>query len=150
MLIACKPDTVFSLIDPLFSLLRLVLRNIQLSDAGSYSCLVTEPGGQHAPQWINYTVVVSEEQFYDADLPESDNLYADYECDWGDDSQDAEPADGQRRAPFFARPDELRRMQAVPLGDPVTICCHIKGTRRAGRGGNDGHRWLIAVPGPFG
>ncbi|KAF0308048.1 Fibroblast growth factor receptor 2 [Amphibalanus amphitrite] len=35
---------------------------------------------------------------------------------------------GEETKPYFANKDELRRMQAVPLGDPVTICCHIKGS----------------------
>ncbi|KAF0308047.1 hypothetical protein FJT64_020695 [Amphibalanus amphitrite] len=67
---------------------RLVLRNIQLSDAGSYSCLISEAGPEQSPRWINYTVVVSEEQFYDFDLPEIDSQYMDgYECGWEEEEE---------------------------------------------------------------
>ncbi|XP_043222345.1 fibroblast growth factor receptor 2-like isoform X1 [Amphibalanus amphitrite] len=107
---------------------RLVLRNIQLSDAGSYSCLISEAGPEQSPRWINYTVVVSEEQFYDFDLPEIDSQYMDgYECGWEDEEEMGNQT-GEQTKPYFANKDELRRMQAVPLGDPVTICCHIKGS----------------------
>ncbi|XP_043218969.1 fibroblast growth factor receptor 2-like isoform X2 [Amphibalanus amphitrite] len=107
---------------------RLVLRNIQLSDAGSYSCLISEAGPEQSPQWINYTVVVSEEQFYDFDLPEIDSQYMDgYECGW-EEEEEMGSQTGEETKPYFANKDELRRMQAVPLGDPVTICCHIKGS----------------------
>ncbi|XP_043218971.1 fibroblast growth factor receptor 3-like isoform X4 [Amphibalanus amphitrite] len=108
--------------------MALVLRNIQLSDAGSYSCLISEAGPEQSPQWINYTVVVSEEQFYDFDLPEIDSQYMDgYECGW-EEEEEMGSQTGEETKPYFANKDELRRMQAVPLGDPVTICCHIKGS----------------------
>ena len=81
--------------------------------------------------------MVSEEPSY-YDLPEVDSQYVDKdyggseyvsdECGWeGETAEQEEETQGEPRAPYFARPDQLRTMQALPLGDEVTICCHIKG-----------------------
>ena len=97
---------------------------------------MTDVSSQHAPRWINYTVVVSEEPYYDPDLlPEIGSQYGGDECGWEPEGAAEEDALGERRAPYFARPDQLRRMQAVPLGEQITICCHIKGQFRPSKVG---------------
>ncbi|XP_037068924.1 fibroblast growth factor receptor-like 1 [Pollicipes pollicipes] len=106
---AAEPGPVFVPSDRRIRLRSNKLRilDVQLGDAGSYSCLLSVAGGP--PRWSNYTLIVSE-NLYSSDLPEVDSQYGEY-------------VDYDEKPP----PPRLGKLKVVPLGDALTLHCGIRG-----------------------